>query len=219
MSLWTVENALISPICLKFNNFSVLFVLKLQDNFRRFLTIKETKNFHIKRPKQKDRILYHPHRCYTLCHQQYPNVCLVSKVSKIFFLSGQDLSHDSSFSPLTLPTLILAPSHSVFHACWFFSGDSSRVITVNSSVLPFSWTFSLFISVTISCSLSWAWGLAADAAVPLPSLLLLEVIIRVWLLPHNLCQYIKHIFRLLKHVVLGVHHASCPIASVLSDSN
>lgn len=71
------------------------------------------------------------------------------------------------------------------HACWSLSGDSSSVMTVNSSVLPFSWMFSLFMRVTISCSLSWLWELDAAAA-PLPSLPSLDVITRVFCLPHQL---------------------------------
>ena len=75
------------------------------------------------------------------------------------------------------------------HACCSLSGDSSSVMTVNSSVLPFSWIFSLFMRVTISCSLSWAWELDADAAAPFPSPPSLGVIIRVCFLPHQLQEH------------------------------
>lgn len=65
------------------------------------------------------------------------------------------------------------------HASWSLSAVSSSLMTVNSSVLPFSWIFSLFMSVTISCSLSWAWELDANAVAPFPSPPSLDVIIRV----------------------------------------
>lgn len=86
------------------------------------------------------------------------------------------------------------------HASCSLSGDSSSVMTVNSSVLPFSWIFSLFMRVTISCSLSWAWELDAAAPFPSPSL---GVIIRVWCLPHQL-QKQAHI-RLLVIYFLSSH--------------
>lgn len=68
-------------------------------------------------------------------------------------------------------------------------------MTVNSSVLPFSWIFSLFMRVTISCSLSWAWELDADAAAPFPSPASVDVIISVCRLPHKLQRNIQtHLF-------------------------
>lgn len=89
-----------------------------------------------------------------------------------------------TLSPLSASTLPL-----LSHACCSLSGDSSSVMTVNSSVLPFSWIFSLFMRVTISCSLSWAWELDADAAAPFPSPPSLGVIIRVCFLPHQLQEH------------------------------
>lgn len=86
---------------------------------------------------------------------------------------------------LCTPHPHLPARHPTFpHASWFFSAVSSSLMTVNSSVFPFSWIFSLFMRVTISCSLSWAWEL--DAVAPFPSPPFLDVIIRVWLLPHQL---------------------------------
>ncbi len=104
--------------------------------------------------------------------------------------------------PSNLPTIppvltysCLSDSTLLSHASCSLSGDSSSVMTVNSSVLPFSWIFSLFMRVTISCSLSWAWELDADAAAPFPSPPSLGVIIRVCCLPHQLQEHIQtHLF-------------------------
>lgn len=85
-------------------------------------------------------------------------------------------SPDSAPSCLHLLSSLRLP---LPHASCSLSGDSSSVMTVNSSVLPFSWIFSLFMRVTISCSRSSAWELDAAAAASLPSLASLDVIVRV----------------------------------------
>lgn len=99
-------------------------------------------------------------------------------------------------SPHSIPPVLTYSSLSAFallsHASCSLSGDSSSVMTVNSSVLPFSWIFSLFMRVTISCSLSWACELDADAAAPFPSPSL-GVIIRVCCLPHQLQAHVIHL--------------------------
>lgn len=151
-------------------------------------------NNHIQKDKKNPKEKHWPHLCrhshshhthttrVSICFQASLPMCKTNELPASLYLNHTlPLSHPASLSlSLSLSiSLFLSKAPSLPHASWFFSGDSSRVMAVNSSVLPFSWIFSLFMSVTISCSRSWARELATEAAAPFPSLLLFEVIIRV----------------------------------------
>lgn len=94
-------------------------------------------------------------------------------------------------APPSITYSLLFASTLLSHASCSLSEDSSSVMTVNSSVLPFSWIFSLFMRVTISCSRSWDWELDGNAVAPFPSPPSLDVIIRVCFLPHKLQGHIQ----------------------------
>lgn len=133
-----------------------------------------------------------------------------------------------SAPPPTITYYFLFASTLLSHASCSLSEDSSSVMTVNSSVLPFSWIFSLFMRVTISCSLSWVWELDGNTVAPFPSPPSLDVIIRVCFLPHKLQRHIQtHLFIIDffchlsagKYVDIGKLNIDCHVHNMLHDSS